>query len=1534
MAEKSESAASRWAALLPDAELLKQWQGVEEGLRRRRTLSRVGWTGAVAASILQVAVTVLDSKWLQALKNFDLSGLKDSWYLALPLVAAVVFFILYRWSRFWLQESEQPFRYTCSIEDFTPAAGGTAEPKLKWLSHHLTRRMNERIGRLRFAEEPKTAGEESSSHIHVRGQYIIREDRDGNPLIEVLTRVRIGGGGRPETLAHKVLFMLPRPEPAALASPDAVADDKTDAEKSCLSVEEYELLLERVYFSAASEIYRQIREDVGHKIDLLPTRRFKAIAVFHEAEDYARSGTLDAYQEARTLYERCAHLLDPALEPLPEQPLRRRLVGWVCAFRVARNRLRQFESRLRPSLAREEVLCARAELGYAIVLLQLYVIAAISGRRAGAVFEAPAVARRAIARLRATPLDTPDRRATLFRAYVVLAWACQTLDDERTATGWLREAQMLAPGAADDDMFYNLVASALSQRPMQRIESLRRALELQPGFETAGFSLAMAKEDLWRSRPMFERRGAEEIIQLYGELVTTNPGLIGAWANRGYVRWLIADPDDLTAELARAKRHFLNGRQYKEIKQETFVAELDYGLARIAAEQGDFDAAYLHCTDIASSMYSAGLRFTDYYFRYIGPDMLRRFDQYRERVERGWQAHAAGTGRETERRVRDSVMAFVLNDCGEAFLAAHWRTGDNECREKARAAYVRATQLDPEFSAPLLNLAKLHRYADNDRAVQYLQRCLAMSPNWPDPVLEMASLQGSIVRNLDARARDAQTEAESTRNEAETKREAASTKRRKAVESDLRGTRDHPAHSQSPETASTVRPTDGAETSVADLALSDRPITAPSPMLEAEADQNERDIAALFKKCSELTELATDLSKKADAAELSARIHAQRLLPHRWLWESDAGDAQRQFDWKLIRRADIEAELRWEREFSEWNAAALCTYAEALVMRPQSAGRTNNAPSELLAFARRHFWSNRLDSILALRHANGKLAAEDIEALRSLIERWLANDPANFSILRWWVIDPVIQDAPKILQDSVERNDLSPAAYLWIAEYFTDQESSEPARAACRRVLDSNDPTMLVSAARCCERLKHWDDALAAWNKALAAGTQDVDHRTDAALGRAVALWMQGEHEQAMQGLRQLAKDHPAAGDWRAEFMSRIDLSELDRPARQRLRVWLESQQSSSEAAVKADVIEALLTLAASQVVAPRPPDASGEAGTLLLPLTTPIALEGDAALFPGDNADELLNRLPQIRDRIMADLGARLPGVRIRGNDSTLEEHTYVLMLEEAPIAAGKVYPDRCVCPEPPAAYQIPVDWPRVHNPLTGAPDAVVVAPSEQDALAKQGCELWDHWEYMVRHLESVLRRSASQFFGLQELHNTLESWSANAADTTQAERRAALIEVALPDLAARVALLGALRALLDEQVSIADLEALLKEVSVHDVRSTQADALAEALRWSVRHHLAVREDSDFVHLSAPMEERLREGGPTPPLSTSKQVQTAIQRALGGLRRPALVVRDRGVRLPLRRVTSADFPRVPVFALRELPRPLRMRVAATAELA
>jgi hypothetical protein len=725
--------------IIPPTDLLNQIEGIEGGLRQRKRLGIIG----LVAAVLQVLVLVINDDWWQELVAYDWVTLGKDYWVSLLILTGVIFSLLVAsWAKFWLKESQGSFRYTCSISDFVPVRETENEENMSVLSHHLAERLSKRIGRLSFLDEEHVKaddGRKGKSHIHIRGYYIVRERSDDNRVIEVMPRVRIGPSGSPETLAHPVSFNLTQAESNTQTPAVEIKESDTQAKKTpvgALGVTEYEQVLERIYFSVATEIYKQIQHDVKQKIELLPTDYFRAVALFHEAEDYATSNTLDAYDEALKLYDEAIKLFDPCSRPLWQSRCRRwlqRALRWRASFW---RELKRRGAYIWPRLTSTEVMCARAEIGYANMLLYRGILAQLSGHRVNSVFEARPVAGRAAERLEKLPKDTPKRRETLFDAHVTLALALQFLMSYRNAEKCLEKARQLDPFRAEKDARFIFVTGSLEVKPRSTLQLFRHAVELEPRFEIAQFSLASQFEMLWRTRRTLERNVAEMVFNEYKEVLKINPGNIGAWANLGYMHWLLDDIGDIKD----AEEAFESGREYKEIKRETFVAELDYGLARIAAERGKFEEAYKHYISAVSAHIAQGVLYSSggytaqfYYFDFIGDAILKRFDKYKNEVEKHLSCWEGKDVSEPTKRIRDSVYAFVLNDYGQACYRYYLRSGNEGFLSKARSAYEDTIGLNDDYVIPYYNLYEL-----NPReGLEYIEKVGELEPKWIDGKLAM-----------------------------------------------------------------------------------------------------------------------------------------------------------------------------------------------------------------------------------------------------------------------------------------------------------------------------------------------------------------------------------------------------------------------------------------------------------------------------------------------------------------------------------------------------------------------------------------------------------------------------------------------------------------------------------------------------------------------------------------------------------------------------------------------------------------------------
>ena len=648
------------------------------------------------------------------------------------------------------RDSEYPT--DTSDEGYGDETGGTGATPLSWLVQDLTDRLSRRIGRLSLLDEPADATT-GKSHIHIAGTYGVRENAQGVWNVEVLPTVRIGGSGSPATVAHLVKFTVGR--------------DKT------LAPEAYEKLLERLYFSVASHLYAQIRVDVARKINMLPKRYFRASAYFYEAGDYARSNTLDAYEQARELYAEVIRLYDPSWWHFSGSRVRRsyqHLSAWW--LRVTLN-VRSRAARVWPSFARAQLMVARAEIGYAAMVLNRRTLAGMSGQRLNSVFEARPVAESSLERLRQLADDTPGWAEAWFEANVTLAASHAQLGSQERAAKYLHDAKELDPARAQaDSRFLHVHGQIVETR--RSILDLHRAVELDPTSDVAQYDLASALEMLWRQRTTLERDVAEVVRDEYERVLTVNPGNISAWGNLGYIEWLLGDLD-------QAERVFERGREYKEIKRETFVSELDYGLARIAAERGDYNEAYRRYIDAVGARFGQGVAhdpgYTAYQFARVTRAVVARFETYRDHVRKTWEELGKSNCKDPSERVRNAVYAFVLNDYAEACLNYFLRSANRRYLDKAKDALEYA-EGDLKATYPMIYF-NLHRVlsvqkkADPDRVGECIERVVELQPDWIDGKLERSLWYVGVASKRRQRAAELERKAKGLGGDAERHRAQA-----------------------------------------------------------------------------------------------------------------------------------------------------------------------------------------------------------------------------------------------------------------------------------------------------------------------------------------------------------------------------------------------------------------------------------------------------------------------------------------------------------------------------------------------------------------------------------------------------------------------------------------------------------------------------------------------------------------------------------------------------------------------------------------
>ena len=781
----------RLSDIFPTADQLKLITGIESKLLRRRRAGTIGGIAAVAWGIIQVLLSV-ETSYLSNIGKFLENLFLGQWGQLLGenglqihelvgilfLIAALGIYYLFRWTSFLVKESEESFRYTFSIEPFervkdTPGARLTlqAEDRFHLLHHDLRERLNNRIKRFSLLDEEDlsdSARKALISHIHIRGWYVIREEKRGDWVVHVMPRIRIGPPGEPETLAVPVKFKLTN-------------NQKNKMHHSRLDSDRYNHIVEGVYSSIATEVYRQIESDVKKKATLFPTRYLRAVALFHEAEDFARSNTIDAYDRAITVYSEALRYFKISN------------VNFLTEFLIKMPLIWRREMRFK-------LVQSRVQIGYALCLIYRRIISALSGRYKNTLFEIPGELNEAIEGLiklhnrinkkrlklislqdkkvdqysqekirqnrRNTlmafltfPRDTwlryisfrpsqslfEKQKRTLFYAFTVGGLAYYYLGAIQKAKDYLNDAKNVAPAFSERNALYLLASAVIEPDLAKTIFLLRQATENAPEFEIAQYLLAYNSEIWFRRQDDIVHERANIVTKEYDEVLKINPGNIAALAAKGYLLWLLMNNGE-------AEKQFENGYEIKAIVRQTFIGELSYGLARIAAERGDFDKSYnLYVQAISADpgvgaySYTSGSLANTSYYEYIGLGILERYKDFKKNVERQIKKTLDSPNRGKKKispKIVNRVHSFVLNDYANACLNYFLRTGDRDKLEDAVKNFDQAIKIHPQNKIFYYNVQNAYMWRGNEgdlnKGKECLQEANKYGPTWDAAVIALA----------------------------------------------------------------------------------------------------------------------------------------------------------------------------------------------------------------------------------------------------------------------------------------------------------------------------------------------------------------------------------------------------------------------------------------------------------------------------------------------------------------------------------------------------------------------------------------------------------------------------------------------------------------------------------------------------------------------------------------------------------------------------------------------------------------------------
>ena len=196
------------------------------------------------------------------------------------------------------------------------------------------------------------------------------------------------------------------------------------------------------------------------------------------------------------------------------------------------------------------------------------------------------------------------------------------------------------------------------------------------------------------------------------------------------------------------------------------------------------------------------------------------------------------------------------------------------------------------------------------------------------------------------------------------------------------------------------------------------------------------------------------------------------------------------------------------------------------------------------------------------------------------------------------------------------------------------------------------------------------------------------------------------------------------------------------------------------------------------------------------------ISLEvgrGLLSLVDPREGERLRERVTSIRKHVARELGLLVPDVGLRDN-LQLKPSSYLIKIEEVEVAQGEVYPDQFLAIGPEERLRHLVGKPTV-DPTYGMP-GVWIDSLQRKTAEQHGCMIFDAVSVVATQLTEVIRTHAHELMGLTEVSKLLE------------HQDPLLVGEVIPARVSLVELRDILRALLEERVSIRNLDSILEQL------------------------------------------------------------------------------------------------------------------------
>jgi len=321
-----------------------------------------------------------------------------------------------------------------------------------------------------------------------------------------------------------------------------------------------------------------------------------------------------------------------------------------------------------------------------------------------------------------------------------------------------------------------------------------------------------------------------------------------------------------------------------------------------------------------------------------------------------------------------------------------------------------------------------------------------------------------------------------------------------------------------------------------------------------------------------------------------------------------------------------------------------------------------------------------------------------------------------------------------------------------------------------------------------------------------------------------------------------------------------------------------------------------------------------------------PVALELSpklTQLIKEDNGAAVMEKVGRLRRELYDSMGMRFPGVRLRGNQP-IGEDGWIIRIFNVPLFQGELDPAYGFAQGPPDKF-VGLDVKPVKDPITGTQSSLVPM-KDADKVEQFGATLRSPDDYLVMQLGAALRRHAADFLGIQETQSLLDEAGKGIP---------ALVKEVIPKLVPLTSLSEVLQRLVQEEVSIRDLRAILQSLARWGQVEKDPATLSEYVRSDLKQQISfgfARGGKELVVylLDPKIESSIRSAiqrtaqGSYLALDpeTARKIMGAAKKSLANLPSTAsrpIILTAVDVRRYLKKLLELDLPQVVVLSYQEI---------------